>query len=189
MKSKAVAFIALMGALGNILFLISYHTGPIIPGVNFDLSLITVFIAALYGGPLFGFLTGLFTGVFPGIYFGPLGLGSWLGLVSLPIGKSLTGFAAGLLYKGLNVDQRSRKSILTISLVLLSYIPELIFTIAYFAVLLPNLIGGGGVGILTFVLPKAWAEVIIISFFMAALVGNTGFNSFISTFLSTARRD
>ena len=185
MNSKGIAFTALMGALANILFLISYYIGPIIPGVNLDLSLITVFIAAFYGGPLEGFLTGLFSGIFPGIYFGPLGLGSWVGLICLPIGKSLTGFMAGLFYKGLDVDRRPRKSILAVPLVLVSHIPESIFTIAYFVILLPILIGGGGVGILAFVLPKAWVEIVIISFFMAALVGNNGFSNFVTTFLAS----
>ena len=184
MDPKKIAFISLMGALANVLFLISYHLGPITHGVALDLSLLTVFIAALYGGPAIGFITGLFAGIFPGIYFGPLGHGSWLGLIGLPIGKSITGFTAGLLYKGLGVDQRYRKSVLTVPLVLVSYIPECIYTIAYFVTLLPYFIGGGGIGILAFVLPKAWAEIIFMGFFMAALVGNRGFSTFITTFFA-----
>lgn len=190
MDSKTIAFMAMMGALGNILFLISYHVGPIIPQeVALDFALVPVFIAAFYGGPLMGFLTGLFAGIFPGIYFGPLGLGSWLGLICLPIGKAITGFMAGLFFKGLDVDQRSRKSVLTVPLVLVSYIPEFIYTIAYFVILLPYFIGGGGVGILAFVLPKAWVEVVFISFFMAALVGNRGFNTFISSFFASYKTE
>lgn len=183
MDSKGVAFMAMMGALGNILFLISYYAGPIIPGeVALDLALLTVFIAAFFGGPKVGFLTGLFAGIFPGIYFGPLGVGSWLGLICLPAGKALTGLTAGLFYKGLDVDQKPHKSILTVPLVLVSYVPEFIYTIAYFVILLPYFIGGGGAGILVFVLPKAWVEIALISFFMAALVGNLGFKTFISSF-------
>lgn len=186
MDSKTIAFIAVMGALGNILFLFTYYVGPIIPGeVALDLALMPVFIAAFYGGPFLGFLTGLFAGILPGIYFGPLGLGSWVGLICLPVGKALTGFIAGLLSKSLDLDRRSRKSILTIPLVLVSHIPECIFTIAYFVILLPNLIGGGGVGMLAFVLPKAWVEVVFISFFMAALVGNRGFSTFVSSFIAS----
>ncbi len=179
MNSKTIAFITLMGALGNILFLVSSHVVPITLGVSLDLSLMTTFIAAFYGGPLVGLITGLFVGVFPGIYFGPLGHGSWVGLIGLPIGKSLTGLTAGLLCNGLNVNQRRHSSILTIPLVLLSYIPECIFTVAYFVFLLPYFIGGGGSSILAFVLPKAWAEIVLMSFFMAALVGNQGFSSFV----------
>jgi len=184
MDPKKIAFISLMGALANILFLMSYHIGPITHGVALDLSLLTVFIAALYGGPAIGFITGLFAGIFPGIYFGPLGTGSWLGLIGLPIGKSITGLTAGWLYKGLGVDQRPRKSVLTVPLILVSYIPECIYTIAYFVSLLPYFIGGGGIGILAFVLPKAWAEIIFMSFFMSALVGNHGFSTFITTFFA-----
>ena len=184
MDPKKIAFISLMGALANVLFLISYHLGPITQGVALDLSLLTVFIAALYGGPAIGLITGLFAGIFPGIYFGPLGTGSWLGLIGLPIGKALTGLTAGLLYKGLGVNQKYRKSVLTVPLVLVSYVPECLFTVAYFVSLLPYFIGGGGIGILAFVLPKAWAEIIFMSFFMAALVGNKGFSTFITTFFA-----
>jgi len=182
MNSKTIAFMALMGALGNVLFLISFHLGSIAEGVALDLSLMTTFVAAYYGGPLIGFLTGLFVGVFPGIYFGPLGHGSWLGLIGLPIGKSLTGLTAGLLCRGFNVNQRRHNSLLTVPLVLVSYIPECIFTVSYFVILLPYFIGGGGSAILAFVLPKAWVEIVFMSFFMAALAGNHGFNSFMANF-------
>jgi len=184
-NSKTIAFIALMGALGNILFIISYHLGPIIPGaVTIDLSHVPTFIAAIYGGPLIGLLTSLIVGIFPGIYYGPFGQGSWLGLIGLPVGKALAGLTAGLLYKALRVSQRDHKSLLTIPLVLISYIPECIFTVLYFILFLPYFIGSGGIGILIFVLPKAWAEIIFISFFMAALIGNNGFNSFIANFFA-----
>jgi len=182
--SKAVSFIALMSALGNALFLISFYLGPISQGVALDFSLVGVFIAALYGGPLVGFITGLFAGIFPGIYFGPMGTGSWLGLIGLPIGKSLTGLTAGLLYKGFNLNQRTRQSLLTVPLVAASYVPEFFFTIFYFVSLLPFFIGGGGAGILIFVLPKAWAEIIVMSFLMAALVGNQGFSGFVNNFFT-----
>jgi len=184
MDPKKIAFISLMGALANVLFLISYHIGPITHGVALDLSLLTVFIAALYGGPVIGFITGLFAGIFPGIYFGPLGTGSWLGLIGLPIGKAITGLTAGLLYKGLGLSARA-KSVFTVPLILASYIPECIYTVVYFIGLLPFFIGGGGAGILAFVLPKAWAEIMFMSFFMAALMGNTGFSNFINTFFAS----
>ncbi len=182
MDVKKIAFISLMGALANVLFAISLQFGPITHGVALDLSLLTVFVAALYGGPTLGFITGLFAGIFPGIYFGPMGTSSWLGLIGLPTGKALTGLASGLIFKGLGVQKRVRKSVLTVPLTLVSYIPEFIYTIAYFIVLMPYFIGGGGASILVFVLPKAWAEVIFMSFFMAALVGNNGFSNFINTF-------
>lgn len=189
MNTKTIAFMAVMGALGNILFLISSYMGPITPGVALDLSLIPVFIAALFGGPVVGLLTGLFVGISPGIYFGPMGHGSWLGLIGLPIGKALTGFTSGFLYKGLNMDQKQLKSILAIPLVLISYIPEFLFTVVYFVSLLPYFIGGGGAGILVFVLPKAWVEIIFMGFLMAALVGNHGFSTFIANFFASYKTE
>lgn len=187
MNSKTITFIAMMGALGNALFLVSYYLGRIAPGVAFDFSLVGVLIAGLFGGPYIGFITGLFAGIFPGIYFGPLGNGSWLGLIGLPIGKALTGLTAGLLYKSLNMNQRAKRSLLTVPLVNAAYLPEFIFTVAYFAALLPLFIGGGGLGLLVFIAPKAWAEVVIMSFLMAALIGNQGFNGFVNNFFTQSR--
>jgi len=186
LNAKTLAFIALMGALGNILFMISSYIAPIIPGDALDLSHIPTFIAAIYGGPLTGFITGLLVGILPGIQFGPLSPhGSWVALWALPLGKSLTGLTMGLLCRVVRVDERGYKSILTVPLILLSYIPECIFTIVYFVVLLPCLIGSGGMIILMSVLPKAWVEIIFMSFFIAALRGNNGFNSFIQNFVAT----
>lgn len=181
MDSKTISFVVMMGALGNILFLISYYVGPIAPGVAMDFSIIGAFIAGIFGGPIIGFVSGLFVGILPGIYFGPLGQGSWLGLIGLPIGKALTGLTSGLITKGLNLGEK--QSSLTIPVVLVSYVPECFFTIAYFLFLMPYFIGGGGgMLILTFVLPKAWAEVIITSFLIAALAGNVGFKDFVNRF-------
>jgi uncharacterized membrane protein len=187
-NSKTVAFVAFMGALGNILFGLSNYLGPIVPGVSIDLSHIPTFIAAIYGGPIVGLITGLIVGLFPGIQYGPMSpSGSWLALIALPVGKSLTGFTAGLLYRTLDVDRRNYKSLLTVPLVLSSYVPECLFTVFYFVVLSPYLVGSGGIGILAFVLPKAWAEIVFMSFFMAALIGNNGFSLFIANHFSNRR--
>jgi len=188
MDSKAVSFVIMMGVLGNILFYISSQFGYIAPGVAVDFSHVGVFIAALYGGPAIGFVTGLLAGILPGIVFGPMGQGSWVGLIGLPIGKSLAGLTLGLLHNGLKINRRKRPSILTLPIVLISYIPECIFTIFYFVSLLPFFIGGGGAGILAFVLPKAWAEIIVMSFLMAALVGNQGFSNFVNNFFSYRKK-
>ncbi|MEM3641650.1 MAG: hypothetical protein QXH37_07005, partial [Candidatus Bathyarchaeia archaeon] len=49
--------------------------------------------------------------------------------------------------------------------------------------LMPIFIGSGGASIfLYYILPKALAEVVIMSFLMAALIGNKGFNDFLSKF-------
>jgi len=188
-NSKRIAFIALMGALGNILFLISSLLVPIVPGVSLDLSHIPTFIAAIYGGPIVGFLTGLLIGILPGVQYGPLSpSGNWLALIALPIGKSLTGITAGMLCEFFQINERrANRSLLTIPLVLLSYVPECLFTIFYFTVLLPYVIGVGGTFLLAFVLPKAWLEIAFMSFFMAALIGNSGFNSFIANFIAQGK--
>jgi hypothetical protein len=183
MNSKSVAFTLIMGALGNILFGISYYVGNIAPGIALDFSLIPAYIAGFYGGPIIGFVSGLFVGVFPGVMFGPLGMSSWLGLIGLPLGKALTGLTAGLLSKGLNLRNRSYTSLLAVPVTLLAYVPEGIFTYAFFAYLMPFLIGRVGLQIfIYYILPKAVAEIVVMSFLMAALIGNYGFNEFLSRF-------
>ena len=185
-NSKKIVFIAIMSALGNILAGISIYLGPIIPGVALDLSHVATFIAAIYGGPVVGFLVGLFGGVFSGVYFGPLGNLSWLGLIGLPLGKSLTGLTTGFLYKFLKVKQRSRPSIIALPLVISSYIPECLFTIFFFLSIMPYFLGvGGGLIMLSFILPKAWGEIVLMGFLMAALAGNEGFSVFIASALSS----
>jgi LytS/YehU family sensor histidine kinase len=171
----------MMGALGNVLFLISFYAGPITQGVAFDLSLIGVFIAGLYGGPAVGLTAGIIAGILPGIMFGPLGSGGFLGLIGLPIGKALTGATTGLLAKALNLHQRKHASIITAPTILVAYIPEGIFTYAYFASLLPFFLNQQlGTPIILTILTKALVEVIIMSVIMAALIGNKGFSDFIA---------
>jgi riboflavin transporter FmnP len=183
MNSKAVSFIAMMGALGNVLFLLSYYLGALAPGVSFDFSLVGVLIAGMYGGPIVGLVTGLIAGVLPGVYFGPL-QNNLIGLIGLPVGKALTGLTAGLLYRASKIDQKKRRSILTVPVTLVSYVPEFLFTIFYFLVLFSYFVGPFGAGLLMAVAPKAWIEVVVISFLMAALVGNQGFSNFANNFFA-----
>jgi riboflavin transporter FmnP len=180
MNAKTISFVLMMGALGNVLFAISFYAGPIAPGIALDFSLIAAFIAGFFGGPTVGFISGLFVGILPGIMFGPLGMGGVLGLVGLPFGKALSGLTAGVIAKGLKFGQKERSSLLGIPSTFLAYIPEAIFTYAYFALLLG--IQVGATVFLTAILPKALVEVTIISFIMAALIGNKGFGDFARTF-------
>jgi hypothetical protein len=185
MNAKKISFTIMMGVLGNVLFAISYFTGNLAPGIGLDFSLLTVFISGLYGGPLTGFITGLFVGIFPGIMFGPMGMGSWLGLFGLPIGKGLTGFTIGVISKYLKIKEKSHSSVLSVISTLAAYIPECLFTYAYFAYLMPFFLGSGGPGIfLLYILPKALSEVAVMSFLIAALIGNRGFNEFINRFFT-----
>jgi thiamine transporter ThiT len=191
MNAKNLAFAIMMGALGNVLFLISYYTGQIAQGVALDLSLIGVFIAAFYGGPITGLIAGLIAGILPGIMFGPLGTGGALGLIGLPLGKALTGLTTGLLAKGLKLQQRTYQSLITVPVTLLAYIPEAIFTYVYFSFLLPFFLGGMlPLAVIFTILLKATVEVIVMSVIMAALAGNTGFRDFVAAhFTGTKTRE
>ena len=184
MNTKKLAFIIMMGALGNVLFAISYFAGPIAPGIALDFSLIAVLIAGFFAGPMAGLSTGVIAGILPGIMFGPVGTGGWLGLIGLPLGKALTGITAGLIAKSLNLQQKQRSSILGVPLTLIAYIPEAIFTYAYFAFLLPFFIPTQILGnaIIATIMIKAVGEVAIMGFIIAALLGNKGFNDFIKAF-------
>lgn len=184
MNAKQISFIIMMGALGNVFFAISYFAGPIAPGIALDFSLIAVLIAGFFGGPIAGLSTGVIAGILPGIMFGPAGTGGWLGLIGLPLGKALTGVTAGLISKSLNLQQKQRSSILGVPLTLTAYIPEAIFTYAYFAFLLPLFIPTQMLGnaIIITILVKAIGEVVIMGFIIAALLGNKGFNDFIRAF-------
>jgi riboflavin transporter FmnP len=177
MNTKELAFALMMGALGSTLFAISFYAGPIAPGIALDFSLIAALTAGFFAGPTVGFTAGLFVGILPGIMFGPLGMGGVAGLIGLPIGKALSGLTAGLVAKGLKLGQKPRSSLLGIPSTYLSYVPEAIFTYAYFIFLLG--IGTGGTVFFTSILPKAIVEITIISVIMAALMGNTGFSNFV----------
>jgi hypothetical protein len=87
MNPKKLTLAIMMGALGNVLFLLSYVVGQIAPGVSFDFSLIAVLIAGLYGGPVVGITAGAIAGLLPGLMYGPLGTGGVLGLIGLPVGN------------------------------------------------------------------------------------------------------
>jgi hypothetical protein len=185
---RTIAFIALMGALGNVMFVVSqtiFKNGPI----ALDLSHIGTFIAAVYGGPLMGLITGVIVGIGPGLYFGYLGgsLGL-LGLIGLPVGKAMTGLTVGYLGRILRVDGTTHASWKVPIATLLGYIPEALFTILFFesfivmwfANSVPYIIGpyGSMNAYVAFLMAKAWFEIGILTAFMSALVANRGFNQF-----------
>jgi len=177
MDTKRLTFVLMMGALGSALFAISYYAGPVAPGIALDFSLLAVLIAGFYAGPTTGFVAGIIAGILPGIMFGPMGMGGVAGLFGLPLGKALSGLTAGLIAKGLKLGQRPRSSLLGMPSTYLSYVPEAIFTYAYFVFLLG--IATGGTVFFTSILPKALVEVTIIGVIISALMGNTGFSNFV----------
>ncbi len=181
-KTRQFTFIVIMGSLGNVLFLL---TLPVLPWlqVMIDLSHVGTMIAALYGGPLAGLAAGSLVGIGPGIYFGflsPYGGTSFLGLTGLILGKAMTGFTVGYLANLFNRLYRNRRSLTSLISALLGYIPEMLFTICYFLVLIPIFVPSQSI-ILSFlvtILVKAWIEIVLIGFYMGALAGNKGFSSF-----------
>jgi len=168
MDTKRLTFALMMGALGSALFAISYYAGPIAPGIALDFSILAVFIAGFYAGPTTGFFAGIIAGILPGIMFGPLGMGGVAGLVGLPFGKGLSGLTSGLVGKVMKLDEKKRSSLLGIPATYLSY----------FIFLLGGITSGSTV-FFTAILPKSLVEITIISIIIAALMGNTGFNTFV----------
>lgn len=180
MDTKKLTLAIMMGALGGALFAISYTVGQFAPGIALDLSLIAVVIAGFYGGPTVGFTAGLIAGVLPGIMFGPLGFGGAVGLIGLPLGKGLSGMTAGFLARAFKLGQKNHSPyspLLGIPATFLSYIPEGLFTYAYFILIMGGL-SGGNVYIFT-ILPKALGEITVASIIVTALLYHKGFNSFI----------
>jgi LytS/YehU family sensor histidine kinase len=194
MDTKQTAFIATMSALGASLSIISLHMAPIsivVPGQGgaaLDLSHLATFVAAIFGGPYIGATVGFLSGVYAGYYFGyVMGSLGVLSLIGVPFGKALTGFTAGFLYKKLGIHKSSRPSTLTVPILLISYIPECIYTIVYFLFIVQIVYGWGMGFMIPIVIPKAWIEIAIMSLLMGALVGNTGFKEFILKFFYASK--
>jgi len=176
-----------MAILGNVLSFIPIGLSRV-GQVGFDLSHVTTFIVAFYGGPVLGLIVGFAGGITAGVQFGPLGWLSWLGLIGLPIGKALTGLASGAIFKGLRISGRKNPSLLALFGVLIGYIPEFVFTVVFFLALVPSVLGWSlemSYGILIPIAIKAWMEMVIMSVLMGALVGNNGFNTFMATFFNS----
>ena len=181
LDAKTVSFAALMGGLGNALFLLSQSL-QLLPGgqVALDLSHVATFISALYGGPLVGFIVGALVGLGPGLYFGSVAGAIGLYLPIMILGKALTGLTAGYLTK-LLAGGRIRPKLAPI-IVVLSFLPECSIIVAFFRLLVPWLSA-----ILPVVLVKAWVEIGFIALLMGALAGNPGFTELMGRFFSINR--
>jgi len=188
MNSKEITFIAMMSALGLALSALSLNMAPILSSVGqggaaLDLSHIATFVAAIFGGPYVGALVGFIGGIYAGYYFGyVLGSLGLLSLIGVPFGKALTGLTVGFLYNKLRIGNRKNPSLLTTVTVLISYVPECIFTIVYFLYIVTLVYGYAMSFMIPIVIPKAWIEIIVISVMMGALVGNAGFREFMLKF-------
>jgi LytS/YehU family sensor histidine kinase len=186
MNTKQIAFIAIMSAMGTVLSVISLNFAPIsitVPGLGvaaLDLSHVATFVAAIFGGPIIGASVGLLSGIYAGYYFGFVaGSVGILSVIATPIGKALTGLTSGFLYKKLKISNSPHSATLTIPIVLVSYIPECLFTIAYFLYIVLYFYGTAFTSMIPIVIPKAWIEIALMSFIMAALAGNAGFREFV----------
>ncbi|RLI20453.1 hypothetical protein DRO54_06245 [Candidatus Bathyarchaeota archaeon] len=190
MNSKEIAFIAMMSALGLTLSALSLNIAPILNSVGqggaaLDLSHIATFIAAIFGGPYVGALVGFIGGIYAGYYFGyVLGSLGLLSLIGVPFGKALTGLTAGFIYRRLKINNRKNSSLLTTITILISYIPECLYTIAYFLYIVTFVYGYAMSFMIPIVIPKAWIEITVMSVLMGALNGNIGFKEFMLKFFT-----
>jgi riboflavin transporter FmnP len=188
LDTKQTAFVAMMSALGLLLSAISLNIAPFLGGQSgaaLDLSHIATFIAAIFGGPYVGAMVGFLSGIYAGYHFGyVIGSLGVLSLIGVPFGKALTGLTAGFLYRKLKINNSSRSSTLTVPTILISYIPECIFTILYFLYIVLYVYGRAMSFMISIVIPKAWIEIAVMSILMGALAGNTGFKEAILRFLT-----
>jgi len=191
LNTKKITFIAMMAAMGNVLSLISLRMAPLVPsiplgpGLTFslalDLSHIATFIAALFGGPVVGGLTGMIGGIIAAFEFG-FSQGNFLTGFGLPIGKALTGIAAGVLMKRLE----ERGGVMYVIGTILSYIPEALLTVVIFMWLFPLFIPFSEAWVTLFtiqILVKAFVEMIIMGVILMRVMGNRGFKVYVQGLL------
>ena len=189
-RSKTLTFIALMGALGNVLSFISIQLAPLIPSIPLgpvsfslalDLSHITTFISALFGGPIVGGMTGLIGGLVAAFEFG-FSKGNIITGFMLPIGKAMTGIAAGLVMARLRINGNRLRMVLA---TVIAYIPEGVLTASLFIFLFPLLFGTPifvAKAIAVQILVKAFIEMIAMGFILASMIGNQGFTDYVKGF-------
>jgi uncharacterized membrane protein len=188
MDAKRAAFVGMLSALGIVLSAISLNIAPILTtvgngGAALDLSHVATFIGAIFGGPVVGALVGLVGGLYAGYYFGFVFGQGLIAVVGVPLGKAITGFTAGVLYKKLKIGNASQHSFLAIPATLLAYVPEAFYTVLYFLYIVAFVNGQGMAYLIPVVISKAWVEITVMSILMGALVGNTGFREFVNRFL------
>lgn len=160
---RQVAFVASMGALGNVLALLTVSIPTPVSQVAPDLSHVATLIVALYSGPVLGGITGALVSIVPFYRFGVTGwFGPLVGFLIIPL-KSLTGVTAGVLGKKL------RPGLAT----LVGYVPECVCTYLYFMVVVPFFLPDVAPYItqafVVLVLSKAWLELGIIAVIMEAI--------------------
>jgi hypothetical protein len=192
-SAKAVVFIAIMSALGNVLSFISITVSPIIPSIPLgpisislalDLSHVTTFIAALFGGPLLGGSTGLIGGLVAAYQFG-FSQGNLVSGFAIPVGKALTGITAGVVIRAIFNPRKYR--MLIVPTTVASYIPEAVFTAFIFIVVIPIVFRIPS-ALFTFIavqiLVKAFVEMVVMGLILATMLGNRGFKEYVEGFFA-----
>ena len=192
LSPKRLTFIAMMAALGNVLSFISIKLAPLMPTIPLgptsfslalDLSHLSTFIAALFGGPAVGGLTALIGSLVAAFEFG-FSMGNFITGFGLPLGKTLTGLTAGILMRRLVVD---RSRVMMVVSTVVSYIPEGIVTYIIFMYLFPLFIPGSSFWVAAMtvqVLVKAEIEMVVMGVLLAALIDNQGFTQLIKGYFS-----
>lgn len=191
-SAKGVTFVAVMSALGNVLSGLSITIAPLVPSlplgpISFslaiDLSHITTFIAALFGGVGFGGLTGLIGGLVAAYKFG-FSQGNLLTGFALPIGKALTGITAGMVMRVF--EYLSKRDLVMVPAAVVAYLPEAFFTVFVFIVVFPMVYGPQVwlVALTAQILAKAFVEMFVMGMIMAALLKNHSFTNFVKGFFS-----
>jgi hypothetical protein len=189
LRSKNLTFIALMAALGNVLSFITTQLAPIAPNIPLgpvsvslalDLSHLTTFIAALFGGPMVGGITGAIGGMVAAFEFG-FSKGNLITGFGLPLGKALTGVTAGILFKRYQMTSWVNAVFITVT----AYVPEAILTFGLFRYLLPPVMGLpiGVASLIGFqIIVKACFEMIALGIIIKQITSNTNFRGFAESY-------
>jgi hypothetical protein len=186
LETKYITFIAIMAALGNVLSFLTTQLVPLAPNIPIgpisvslalDISHLSTFIAAIFGGPVVGGITGAIGGLVAAFEFG-FSKGNIVTGIGLPLGKAMTGVSAGILFN----RYKLQSLIASVGLTVTSYIPEAILTIILFRYLLPSLMGLP-IGIATLIgaqiIVKAFFEMIILGIILLIIIRNQGFKGYL----------
>jgi len=191
-QSKTLAFAATMAALGNALSFLSIQLTPLVPSIPLgpvtvslalDLSHLSTFIAALFGGPVVGGLTGFLSGLVAAFEFG-FSKGNVVTGIGLPVGKAMTGVAAGYVFRSLYVEGSSLRMVAS---TVVAYVPEALLTLVLFRYVLPVVAGlpaGLATAIAFQIIVKAFFEMVLLGLVMMGLTANAVFDDLARRYFS-----
>ncbi|MBS7614407.1 ECF transporter S component [Candidatus Bathyarchaeota archaeon] len=158
--------------------------GPYSVSIALDLSHITTFVSALYGGPAIGGLTGIIGGFVAANEFG-FSKGNLITGFTLPLGKALTGVVAGIVMTAMRLKDKNHHQVHFVSSTLISYIPEAIYTVFIFLAVFPMIFGTPVFvlyPIVVGILIKALVEMVAEGVLLLTLANNQGFTTMVKSF-------